>query len=386
MAVLDFTLKRLGLKPQRVSPLAPVQESQDKPEDIVRRIDEHIADMEARALSEHSIADDVSRLRSLAQALFPRDYPIPEQKNLHRTIFDMPVNPIEAIVQMGVLKVVNKRLLNHWYKDRLVFLICAEKSSSTLHEIIIAEILKSQCNIQSRYTMQRGIRYGSSEMASEASIHGLVPMYVPDGGVIRGSYLPFPGNYRYSQYLGGNKIIFLTRHPADRMVARACMRKNSEHAAEFIESLEQGKAFDSILHGQNNASLRYNLEWMAGWLQARGNHANLYTIRYEDMMAAPRKHFNGIYTFLTGREMDDKTWKIIQQDKMPETKAGGILQPGATEGRVYPRGYSGKVGVWKDYLNDREIAEYNEIVTSFLKYHPAARLVTKLYPDIIIKK
>src|SRR3546814_12272459 len=65
---------------------------------------------------------------------------------------------------------------------------------------------------------------------------------------------------------------------------------DAEGATKFLEDLENGVAFDSLLNQHSNSSLRYDLEWLSGWLIARdiiGGH--LYVARYEDMRSDERR-------------------------------------------------------------------------------------------------
>lgn len=345
-------------------------------------LEQYIARMEADALHKDSLYEDISALRVLAEQVLGKPAVI-DQSALHSTMFDLPLNSVEAVVQMGLRRAVNARLMNDWYRDKLVFLINSEKSSSTLHEIIIRDMLDQTLGRRPNFGIQRGLRYGPTELASESAMHGLIPLYAPDGGVIRSPYLAFSGNQRYVLKLG-SKVVLLCRHPADRLVARMCMHPDAEGAKKFLEDLENGVAFDSLLNQHSNSSLRYDLEWLAGWLIARdiiGGH--LYVARYEDMVVDPIRHFDGIHRFLTGKPITS-TLEVTVQDRMSRTKSGGDLQPGSVEGRSYPRGYSGKVGVWRNYLSEKDIAIYNQIVCNFLTYEPSADRMLRLYPDLLL--
>jgi len=348
----------------------------------IKDIEAQIAELEAKAPHTESLYQDFENLKALAERVLGEQAKVPPTE-LHRTMFDMPVNSAEALVQLGVRRAVNARLQSGWYRDRLVFLVNAEKSSSTLHEIVIRDILQYSRGMTPNFGIQRGLRFGPTELASESTIHGLLPMYAPDGGVVRSPYLPTPGNIRYINWLGA-KVVLLTRHPADRIVARACMNRDEDGAQEFTRCLEDGTAFDRYFTIRSNAALRYDLEWMAGWLDTLGATGRMHVVRYEDMMADPWAHFDGIHQFLADAPLSAELRRIIE-DKMSRTKSGGDLQPGALDGRTYPRGYSGKVGVWKDYFSPEDVAKYNTIVRNYMEYEPQARKISEVYPDIILE-
>ncbi len=346
--------------------------------------------MEETALANAStLAQDIQTLKEMAVEFYGEEIQTQNKNNeLHRTMFDMPVNMAEATVQLALRKVTNKRIRQGWYKDKYIFLINSEKSSSTLHEIVIRGILECHSDIAFTPGIQRGIKFGPTELASGSTIHGLLPMYAPDGGLFRGPYLPMPGNFRYIEDLGNCKIVFLCRHPADRLVASGCMLGSPEEAEAFEKRMNDGIAFRGLIHEYFSKflkSLHNDLNWMAGWLLKYNGRDNFRVFRYEDMVAAPKMHFAALFRYLTGKDMDEESWEMIQ-DKMPKTKAGGELQPGNTALRNYPRGYTGNVGIWKNYLSDKDIADYNDIVSRFLNYHPGAPAVLELFPDLLLAR
>ncbi|MEM7620073.1 MAG: sulfotransferase domain-containing protein [Pseudomonadota bacterium] len=347
--------------------------------DMVSEFEPLISRIEQDAPYKLSIFPDIMELKNKAEKVFG-SVAVCSEDSLHSNMIDLPVTCAEAIVQLGLRRAVNTRLMSGWYQDKLFFLINSEKSSSTLHEIVIRIMLKDTLGLTENFGIQRGLTYGPTEIGTEASIHGLIHMYAPDGGVLRSPFLPYHGNYRRIKILK-NKVILLTRHPADRMVARVCMNNDSTGVKLFNEKLAAGTAFNEMFELNINSSLRYDLEWMSGWLFTLKHTGLLYQVRYEDMLKDPHKHFNGIHKFLTGQEITQSISDQIS-DKMSRTKSGGDLQPGATKARSYPKGYSGKVGVWRDYFNEKDIETYNKIVKSFLEYDPKAEGLLDIYPDL----
>ena len=92
-------------------------------------------------------------------------------------------------------------------------------------------------------------------------------------------------------------------------------------------------------------------------------------------------HFNSIAQFLTGKPMSAEQsddYAHILNDTLPTGKA----HPGGH--RSYPRGHTGKVGIWQRYLSPLEIECYNETVANFLKYHPGGELMLEIYPDLLL--
>ncbi len=345
------------------------------------RIEALVAEIEAKAPHTESLYEDFRRLQAVVERAFGPSESLPDGA-LHRTMVDLPVNAVEALVQLGIRRAVNARLTAGWYRDRLVFLACLEKSASTLHEIVIRDLLEHSAGVVPQFGIQRGLEFGPTELASGAAMHGLIPMYAPDGGIVRGPYEPLPGNTRYVRELGA-RLVLLTRHPADRIVARACMTPDQESAARFRAQLESGTAFTDYFTMAAQTSLRADLEWMLNWILAMGAEDRFHVARYEDMALDSESHFQALHRFLTGKAIDDELRSQIA-GRMSRTTSGGDLQPGAVEGRTYPRGYSGKVGVWRDYFSVRDVEQYNEIVQTLSTQNQRFGELKRIYPDILL--
>jgi hypothetical protein len=337
--------------------------------------------IEREAPTKPSIREDVHWLREAAIAHFGPPAEVPEE-SLHRLMHALPVDLVEATVQLGIRRAANARLMAKWYADRLIFLVTAEKASSTLHEIAIRDMQLLTLKQEANFGIQRGLRYGPTEPAYR-TLHGLLPLYAPDGGVLRGTFLPSAGNARFIEELG-SRTALLCRHPADRLVARGCMTEGGLEAEFAFEQVETGEAFQILITNHRLApSLHEELNWLTGWLEAFEQSDRFLLLRYEDMMADAPAHFDRLHRFVAGQPMTAEVWELLQS-RMTRTK-GGDLQPGNRAARHYPKGYSGKVGVWRDYLTPENIAAYNQTVDRFMKYHPRADLLAKVYPNIYLE-
>ena len=58
------------------------------------------------------------------------------------------------------------------------------------------------------------------------------------------------------------------------------------------------------------------------------------------------------------------------------------FQPGAVNKRRYPHGYSGKIGIWKSYFNDKNIKAYNNVIDSYAKSNKEFGKLLEYYPDL----
>jgi Sulfotransferase domain len=319
------------------------------------------------------------RLASALSKLFAgqRDAP----KDIHPRLAPLPMNVGEAILQTAIAQLVNQRVLSGFYRERLVLLATQEKSSSTLHEVCINEMLHHSANISIFVPTPRQHIAGPSQMGGGTMFHYSMLLFFPNGGVCRGVFTPCKQNDWLVEELGSRWVV-LTRHPADRLVAQYCMRK-SELAAD-TDATDALPVFQRMCHGielpHTVDDLTSTLSWLAGWAE-RSKDPRLLVVRYEDMMSDPEEHFSRINAFLFDKPMSAPLLNAIQ-GHLSQSGEGGALQSGDPSTRTYEKGYSGRVQVWRDYLETDDVAAYNEIVDRFLTFHAASAPLTALYPDL----
>ena len=51
--------------------------------------------------------------------------------------------------------------------------------------------------------------------------------------------------------------------------------------------------------------------------------------------------------------------------------------------REHPHGWTGKIGVWKQYFSDENKKDYISVVKAFLSYYPKASLLLDVYPNLL---
>ena len=90
-------------------------------------------------------------------------------------------------------------------------------------------------------------------------------------------------------------------------------------------------------------------------------------------------HFEHIHHFLYATPMSEPL-KAALQEHVANSGETGALQSGDAHLRVYPKGYSGKIGVWRDYLSPDDVAAYNEVTERFLKYDEDGPQLLALIP------
>ena len=338
-------------------------------------------------------ANDAARARLSAILAHPdaARLPLTREENdlpVHDTLVDAPLTIDDALEQAGRLRIINRRVQQKFYADKLVVVSCIEKSGSTTLEICVREMLTRTRGIPHDVGIQKSLRYGPF-----AYVPGLYPevlLYALDGGVLRAVLWPTLHNLQLLQ-LWACKHLILFRHPADRLVGRYCDPTPREVAFAdgrrfrgdpqyfisdiYAEGREMEEAFDELIGG---GYLWNTLDWMANWLHF-ADRAKTKIVLYERMRSSQREYFEEIHQFLFDGPMSEA---LVESLDGYLSRYRRELQPGASADRRYPRGYSGEVGIARAYFSERNLRAYQETIDHFVAGHPHAKLLLEAYPDL----
>jgi len=215
----------------------------------------------------------------------------------------------------------------------------------------------------------------------------------PEGGVVKYHTHPMSKNVKILDTLGVRYLIIL-RDPADQLVASYVHNLNddseqvrgSRHQYDHIFPLPKAlfnadtameKAFEFMIRG---GYLIHSLSWMTDWLALRDPQRSA-VVRYEDFVQDRMGVLNGISRWLTGHDFDvhlsERCGQIAESYK---TKQAGAIQDGS---RRYPRGWTGKIGTWRDYFSAENRKHYCTTVADFIRCYPSASALLQVYPDLL---
>jgi hypothetical protein len=303
----------------------------------------------------------------------------------------MPFSYNEALSNLALTRIVNERVAAGYYRDRIVVLVTQEKSASTLHDVALLHMLQHSAGVAVVVPVPRSLKGGPLAMAGHAAFHFGLLHFLPSGGVMRGEFVADPQNLWMIKRILGFRTVLLTRHPADRLVALFCMRQEGlrSRMKRFGKTdLSDEAVLDNLFAGNsltmaaNIGTLRHNLHWLESWVQEEAQERSVIA-RYEDMLADSSAHFARIHQELFGTPMSAPLKEAVEA-ALSRSGEGGALQSGDSGTRSYPKGYSGKVGVWKDYLTAKNVATYNDVVQKFLGYTSYASEILAIYPDLLL--
>jgi alcohol sulfotransferase len=187
--------------------------------------------------------------------------------------------------------------------------------------------------------------------------------YVADVRPIIGEDSPFQAK----------KLIFLARHPADTAVSyyfQLCGRTNPDLLD--IKRLPANLSGTPIHEFMINPSygLPSVIRYMNKWAEALKNHPRCLLLRYEDMRAHPDSELKRVGVFM-GENFSDGEYKEAAEfasfNKLKEKERANYFQNSRLQARdpANPESYKvrrGKVGGFRDYFKDGEIAWIEQLV------------------------
>jgi hypothetical protein len=323
-----------------------------------------------------SISKWVCRLRFLCYSYKPVP---PEIRHLSFSFLDF----IRDIITN---REISGKIKDKYFKDRLVIICALPKSASSVIGSCIIELSSEKG--------AKGRRYARYMLANKDS--DLRPELVQDfprGGVLKYHSRASSKNLKVIEFLGA-KYVILLRHPIDQLVALYCQVLNDCYKKEAIKEncwvydhvypLKFSKfqtgvnMSDTFQYMIREGYLNAALSWITDWLYLRDTENSL-VLKYEDFVISRNKTLNAISNFLNG--CDAKEDSIVKCNLIADRTVNG--RASFDKKRVYSRGWTGKIGIWKNYFSERNKNDYISVVEAFLKYHPKASLMLDVYPNLL---
>jgi Sulfotransferase domain len=189
----------------------------------------------------------------------------------------------------------------------------------------------------------------------------------------------YTGNLDSKTDYAGKKVILLVRHPADVAVSQYYqwqyrMKPHKVALNRYPERAQDIGIFDFVT--REYAGLTRTIDFMNGWAGEAGRNDDLLVVRYEDMRARPEQILGQILAFIgtPGAEDDIREAAAFASfENMRKMEAnstfwlsGGRMRP---RDRANPQSFKtrrGKVGGYRDYFDDGEIALIDRLVAEKL--------------------
>ncbi len=188
----------------------------------------------------------------------------------------------------------------------------------------------------------------------------------------------YTGNRDSKRDFYGKKVVLLVRQPQDVVVSeyfnwKHRMRPDKMYLNHFPAQGEDVSLFDFTLR---RCGLPRVLEFMSVWARELPRMKDVLVVRYEDMRADPEGKFREIVRFLGGPERDDSiragvefgALENMRRMEQAETRwwSSGRLKPGDPANPDSYKVRRARVGGYRDYYDDAEVAQIDAMVDAQL--------------------
>jgi len=138
---------------------------------------------------------------------------------------------------------------------------------------------------------------------------------------------------------------------------------------------------------ESDEALRYMIEdgyltavlkWATTWLKIRSEEKSVI-VRYEDFFTAQHETLRKVGRFLGIENLDDST--LEQCEEVANISAFNRKSEMNLE--KYQKGWSGKIGIWRDYFSNGHAEAYRATVKNFLRLDPNGSMLLDIYPDLL---
>ena len=175
----------------------------------------------------------------------------------------------------------------------------------------------------------------------------------------------------------GKRLIFLARHPADTAVSYYFHNSNrinplKKDLKRLPEDLSETSLFEFVLN--DTWGMPAIIRYLNGWAEALAQHPRHLLVRYEDLRIDPKPQLQRISRLL-GESFDETAYddaiefasfERLQQMERTDFFGNQRLQPRDPDNPDSFKVRRGKVGGYRDYLNDREAASIEQQIAEQL--------------------
>ena len=127
----------------------------------------------------------------------------------------------------------------------------------------------------------------------------------------------------------------------------------------------------------NSGYFRASLDWLTSWIYKRNREKSII-VKYEDLVLNTDKEIDRIIKFLFNREStneDKVAYKEISAEYV-EQYPDNIIED------IYPRGYSGSVGIYEKYINRYNMDLIKKKLKEFKNESRYSDLLFEMYPNL----
>lgn len=197
------------------------------------------------------------------------------------------------------------------------------------------------------------------------------------GGVYKGHIEPIEKNFAVLEMYEHSRCVLVLRDPRDQIVAEFCQK------LRFGGGLK-GDVHDELHAFMRSGALLEKLTYAGKWLKALNRDRSI-VVTYEQLMAEPFEtlgRMNTLYELgLPSEALEDVHAYCERVTNRTGTGHGGA-DTSAHDASIYPLGWTGKTGVWRDYFDERCSALFDRVMEMFRDATPWGDALDEVYPDL----
>tara|TARA_R110001583_G_scaffold131271_1_gene282995 strand:- start:7955 stop:8917 length:963 start_codon:yes stop_codon:yes gene_type:complete len=302
-------------------------------------------------------------------------------------MYHLPCSAAKAEKDRRLNIEANIKIKNYFFADNLLLFIGLPKSASSVMSSTVADLM----GVKRTYAS-----YMLKNQDPDLRIE-LVKDFL-DGGVLK--YHP-SANIKNLAVIDKLKLKYVvsTRHPLDQITSLYChhlkqyrsVDSNSQKYLDdpiFTMSMDEFAAIkeaDKLLFFVEQGYMSAMLDWISSWLKWR-DRKNSMVLRYEDFFSNDDwvDEFKSLWG--ESRLRGDNNIDLKLHAKKYEALRSATEVDCSTniylDNSTYEKGWTGKVGTWRDYFDDRTKAAYDNVVERFIKQNPNAKYLIEQYQDL----
>lgn len=290
-------------------------------------------------------------------------------------LYHLPCSQQKADCDRLINIEANKKIKEGYFADKLLLVVGLPKSASSVISSTLSDLIGTKR------------KYAGYMRANSDS--GLRPELVKDflnGGVLKYHPRPESKNLQVIELLRLKYVITL-RHPLDQLTALLC-----HFGGEIAESSNSRFFYDHLfpiekkyfINKTNDERLSFlisqgylyaMLAWICEWLKFRDEESSM-VIKYEDFFSN-NAQWLAVFKALWGAE---RTY--FEHNLHDASSKYRNLRGQENNFKKYPRGWTGKIGIWRDYYTSSNKAAYDHAIEQFIQNYPLASYLLEYYPEL----
>lgn len=202
----------------------------------------------------------------------------------------------------------------------------------------------------------------------------------PDGGAFHIQSAPTDRNIETISALSG-KVFVTIRHPADQLTAVNRHANKPKRMEKRVDNADVKPHRPKHLSVENTIRDRLAqwMDWAAWWIE-RAPEVNACIVRYEDFITDTETMLRQtVIPHLGVPASEERIRAAMKEMSLNQRKRDQINDPS-----IYPRGWTGSEGTWRNYFSDQDVESYNAHIYQYLEAQPKRRLLLQFYDSLTL--